>query len=231
MSAPAEPADPAAVADAVAAAARLLADEGLLVGTAGNVSARVPGTEQVVVTGSGVALAGCTAADTVLVGLDGTVLAGTLAPTSELDLHLGVYADRPEAGAVVHTHAPFSTAVACVLDELPVLHYQQLLLGGAIRVAPYATFGTPELADHVRAALAGRQAALMGNHGSVAVGADLDAAAENAVLLEWLAALHHRASALGTPRVLTEQEQTDVVLAALARSYGTPTPRLQEETP
>ena len=96
-------------------------------------------------------------------------------PTSELSLHLGVYADTDTA-AVVHTHAPWSTAVACVLDELPVLHYQQLLLGGAVRVAPYATFGTPELAAIVREALAGRQAALMANHGSVAVGASLDAA-------------------------------------------------------
>ena len=99
----------------------------------------------------------------------------------------------------MHTHAPYSTAVACVLDELPVLHYQQLLLGGAIRVAPYATFGTPELAAAVREALDGRQAALMANHGSVAIGGSLDAAVENALLLEWLAALHHRASALGHP--------------------------------
>ncbi len=124
-------------------------------------------------------------------------------------------------GAVVHTHAPFSTAIACVLDELPVLHYQQLLLGGAIRVAPYATFGTPELAAHVRDALVGRRAALMGNHGSVAVGGRLDQAVEHAVLLEWLATLHHRASALGEPRVLTNDEQEQVVLAALARNYGT----------
>jgi L-fuculose-phosphate aldolase len=120
----------------------------------------------------------------------------------------------------VHTHAPWSTAVACVLEELPVVHYQQMLLGGAVRVAPYATFGTPELAAAVREALAGRQAALMGNHGSVAVGASLDAAVENALLLEWLAALHHRASALGTPRVLSDAEQEDVVLAALSRGYG-----------
>jgi L-fuculose-phosphate aldolase len=121
----------------------------------------------------------------------------------------------------VHTHAPYATAVACVLEELPVLHYEQLLLGGAVRVAPYATFGTPELAAAVREALDGRQAALMANHGSVAVGASLGAAVENALLLEWLAALHHRASALGTPRVLTAEEQDDVVRAALTRGYGT----------
>ena len=205
----------------VATAARRLAHEGLLIGTAGNVSAR--GDDRVAVTASGVALAGCRPEDVTVVSLDGAVLEGELRPTSEVSLHLGVYADT-EARAVVHTHAPWSAAVACVLDELPVLHYQQLLLGGTIRVAPYATFGTRELAAAVRDALVGRQAALMGNHGSVALGATLDAAVENALLLEWLAALHHRAAALGTPRVLSEAEQTAVVEAALGRGYGTPQP-------
>ncbi len=203
----------------VAAAARQLAHEGLLVGTAGNVSAR--SGEIVAVTASGVTLAGCRPEDVTVVSLTGDVVEGELRPTSELSLHLGLYADSSDTTAVVHTHAPWSTAVACVLEELPVLHYQQLLLGGAVRVAPYATFGTPELAAHVRAALAGRQAALMGNHGSVAIGATLESAVENALLLEWLAALHHRASALGTPRTLTAAEQEDVVHAALSRGYGT----------
>jgi L-fuculose-phosphate aldolase len=205
--------------DEVAAAARRLAAEGLLVGTAGNVSMRV--RDLVAITATGVVLADCTPHEVVLVDLDGTLVDGGLVPTSELDLHLGVYADQPATGAVVHTHAPWSTAVACVLDELPVLHYQQLLLGGTVRVAPYATFGTPELATAVREALTGRQAALMGNHGSVAVGASLEKAVEHAVLLEWLAALHHRASALGMPRVLTDAEQEAVVLAAVSRNYGT----------
>jgi L-fuculose-phosphate aldolase len=203
----------------VAAAARRLAHEGLLVGTAGNVSAR--NGDRVAVTASGVTLAGCRPEDVTVVSLTGSVLEGELRPTSELELHLGLYAETA-ALAVVHTHAPFSTALACVLDELPVLHYQQLLLGGAVRVAPYATFGTPELATAVREALADRQAALMGNHGSVATGASLEAAVENAMLLEWLAALHLRASALGTPRVLSQPEQQAVVEAAVARGYGTP---------
>jgi L-fuculose-phosphate aldolase len=201
----------------VAAAARRLAHEGLLIGTAGNVSAREG--DMIGVTASGVTLVGCRAEDVTVVTSAGIAVEGELRPTSELALHLGVYADTP-AGAVVHSHAPFSTAVACVLDELPVLHYQQLLLGGSIRVAPYATFGTPELAASVREALEGRQAALMGNHGSVAIGASLEAAVENALLLEWLAALHHRASALGTPRALTVAQQEDVVRAARSRGYG-----------
>jgi L-fuculose-phosphate aldolase len=203
----------------VAAAARRLAAAGLLVGTAGNVSARAG--DRIAITATGVALAACTADDVTVVTPSGEVAAGTLEPTSELSLHLGVYADTP-AAAVVHTHAPFATALACVLDALPVLHYQQLALGGEIRVAPYATFGTPELAAHVRAALAGRSAALLANHGAVTLGGTLDAAVENALLLEWLCQLHHRATALGTPRALTEEQQADVVRVAIERGYGTP---------
>lgn len=203
---------------AVADASRRLAAEGLLVGTAGNVSVR--DGDRVAVTPSGLDLAECRPDDVTVVTTGGRMLAGRLEPTSELALHLGVYADTP-AGAVVHTHAPYATALACVVDEVPVIHYQQLLLGGAIRVAPYATFGTPELAAHVRTALAGRQAALMASHGSVVLGATVEKAVEHALLLEWLATLYHRASRIGTPRVLSEADQVEVISAALARGYGT----------
>jgi L-fuculose-phosphate aldolase len=211
----------------VATAARRLAAEGLLVGTAGNVSVR--DGDRIAVTATGVVLRDCTAEQVSVVSAAGEVVEGTLLPTSELDLHLDVYAATNTA-AVVHTHAPFSTAAACVLDELPVIHYQQLLLGGTVRVAPYATFGTPELAAHVRDALADRQAALMANHGSVAIGGSLEKAVENALLLEWLAALHHRASALGIPRVLTDNEQADVITQAMRRDYGTTTSINQEKS-
>lgn len=210
----------------VASAARRLAAEGLLIGTAGNVSAREG--DRIAVTATGVVLGDCTPDQVSVVTPTGEVVEGTLLPTSELDLHLDVYA-ATDTASVVHTHAPFSTAVACVLDELPVLHYQQLLLGGTIRVAPYATFGTPELATAVREALEGRQAALMANHGSVAIGSTLDKAVENALLLEWLAALHHRAAALGSPRVLTDEQQADVITQALTRNYGTTSPMSQEQ--
>ena len=202
----------------VAAAARRLAAEGLLIGTAGNVSTR--DGDRIAVTATGVVLRDCTPEQVSVVSTAGEVLEGSLLPTSELDLHLDVY-DATDAAAVVHTHAPFSTAVACVLDELPVIHYQHLLLGGPTRIAPYATFGTPELAAHVREALADRQAALMANHGSVAIGGSLDKAVENALLLEWLATLHHRASELGNPKILTDDEQADVITQALQRNYGT----------
>jgi L-fuculose-phosphate aldolase len=214
------PPDLTALRAAVADASLRLAEVGLLAGAAGNVSAR--DGDLVAVTGSGVVLARCRFEDVTVVDLEGNVVAGDLTPTSELQLHLGVYADHgaDRVSAIVHTHAPYSTAIACVLDELPVIPYQQLLLGGAVRVAPYATFGTDELAHHVRAALADRKAALMASHGAVAIGRHLDEAVENAYLLEWVATLHHRATALGTPRVLSDDQQAAVVMAAMVRNYG-----------
>ena len=208
---------------AVAAAARRLADEGLLIGTAGNVSAVVPSTDLVAVTATGVVLAGCTPDQVTVVDRSGAVVEGELAPTSELDLHLAVMA-ASGAGAVVHTHAPYATAVGCVHDHLPVLHYQQILLGGEIRVAPYATFGTPELAASVVEALRDRSAALMANHGAVNHGATLDKAVDNALLLEWCCRLFVTASSLGSPRELDQDQQTDVITAAITRNYGSTQP-------
>jgi len=114
--------------------------------------------------------------------------------------------------------------MSTVLRELPCIHYQQLLLGGTVRVAPYATFGTPELAAHVATALEGRQAALMANHGSVAVGPTPVAALEHALLLEWLCTVYRDASVVGTPAVLDDEQQEAVVRAAVERRYGTTSP-------
>jgi L-fuculose-phosphate aldolase len=202
----------------VAAAARRLAAEGLVLGTAGNVSAREG--DLVAVTPTGAALADLTPAQVTVVDLDGAVVAGDLEPTSELGLHLGAY-ERFDAGAVVHTHAPMATALSCVIDELPCVHYSLLALGGTVRVAPYKTFGTPELAEAVLDALDGRTAALMANHGALSYAGDPDAAVESALLLEWACTVYWRASAIGEPRVLDQAERDDVVRVALERGYGT----------
>lgn len=201
----------------VAEAARRLAEAGLVTGTSGNVSARAG--EEIAITPTGAQLATVSATDITVVALDGTVVDGSLAPTSELDLHLGVY-QAYGAGAVVHTHAPVATSISCVLDELPCVHYEMLLLGGPVRVAPYATFGTPELAGSAVAALAGRTAALLANHGTIAFGADLDAAVRATELLEWASGVYLRAAQLGTPRVLDEAARQAVIDAAIARQYG-----------
>jgi L-fuculose-phosphate aldolase len=207
----------------VAAAARRLAAEGLLIGTAGNVSAVDPTTGQVAVTATGVVLADCTAEQVSVVDPTGTLVAGALEPTSELDLHLALI-ETYGVGAIVHTHAPNATAIACVRDDLPVLHYQQILLGGTIRVAPYETFGSAELAAGVVAALQDRSAALMANHGAVTHGSTLAKAVENALLLEWCCRLFRHASTLGSARTLDEQQQLAVIEAAIARDYGNQRP-------
>jgi L-fuculose-phosphate aldolase len=206
----------------VAHACRRLAAEGLVIGTAGNVSARA-GENEVAVSPTGAVLGELEPEDVTVVDMQGEVVAGDLEPTSELDLHLGVYR-RYDAGAVVHTHAPMATALSCVLDELPCVHYQMLLLGGAVPVAPYATFGTPELANSVLDALEGRNAALMANHGAITHAGDVHAAVELSLLLEWACTVYWRAAAIGSPRTLDEDQRQAVVSAALKRGYGSTKP-------
>jgi L-fuculose-phosphate aldolase len=196
------------------AACHRLAAAGLVVGTSGNVSLRVG--DQVSLTGTGVALGEITPDDIAVTDLDGTVRSGS--PTSELELHLAIYRRYP-AGAIVHTHAPMATAVACVLDELPVIHYQLLALGGAIRVAPFHPFGTPELAGAAADALDARTAALLANHGAVNYAPTLEDAVRDAALLEWACALYLDAARLGTPRVLDAQQLAAVRASAMRHGY------------
>jgi L-fuculose-phosphate aldolase len=202
----------------VAAASRRLAAEGLVPGTAGNVSARHE--DRVAISPTGAVLAELEAADVSVVDLDGNQVGGSLEPTSELGLHLGVYR-RYEAGAVVHTHAPMATAISCVLQkELPCVHYQMLMLGGAVRIAPYRTFGTEALAEGVLEALEEHTAALMANHGALAYGADIGGAVENMLLLEWACGVYWHAAALGKPRVLGREQLDAVVEQVVSRRYG-----------
>ena len=188
----------------VARGGRSLAAAGLVRGLAGNVSVRAG--ELIAVTPTGGRLAALDAGDIAIVDRDGAIVDAPCAPTSELPLHLAIYRAF-DAGAVVHTHPPMATAVACVADELPCIHYSLPSLGGAIRVARYATFGTDDLARKVVEALEGRTAALMGSHGAVTYGADLQAAVDASELLEWACSVYVHARACGTPRVLGEDEQ------------------------
>ncbi|MEJ7894699.1 MAG: class II aldolase/adducin family protein [Solirubrobacteraceae bacterium] len=206
---------------AVAAAGRELAAGGLVIGTSGNVSLRTG--EWVAVTPTGAALAELSAADVAVVGLDGAQVAGDLAPTSELALHLGVYG-RYGSGAVVHTHAPMATALGLVLDELPCVHYEMLGLGGAVRVAQYATFGSADLAAGVLDALTDRTAALLANHGALTHGPDLAAAVRATGLLEWACTLYWRAATIGAPRTLGPDQLGDVADTIAALGYGAPRP-------
>jgi L-fuculose-phosphate aldolase len=203
--------------EAVAAAARRMGTEGLVLGTSGNASLRFG--DLVAVTPTGGKLRELGADQVSVVDLDGDLVEGSLAPTSELGLHLGIHAERGD-GAVVHTHSPAATALSCVLTVLPVVHYEMLRFGGAVRVAPYATFGSHELAGAVHRALEGRTAALMANHGTVAVAADADSAVELALLLEWACDVYTRATAIGEPATLDEEQLEAVVKQVAELRYG-----------
>lgn len=203
---------------ALADACHRLAAEGLVIGTAGNLSVRAG--NEVVVTPTGCVLSDVSPDDMAVVSLDGGVSGDGPAPTSELGLHLGVYERFDWTGAVVHTHSPMATAVGCVLHELPPIHYQMLALGGAVRVAPYATFGSDELHAHVLDALDGHTAALMQNHGALTCGTGLDSAVEATFLLEWACDLYWKARQIGEPSVLSESQLADVAAQVQRLGYG-----------
>lgn len=200
-------------------AAHAAAAAGLVIGTVGNLSARTG--ETLLISASGARFDTLTQRElTTLAIPDGRVVAGTLRPSSEHDLHLAIYRNRPDAGAILHTHAPWSTAIACVLDELPCIHYQMLALGGAVRVAPYRLFGTPELAAATLQALQDRRAVLMSNHGAT-VFAETPAAALDAMqALEFACAVYWRAAQLGTPRTLDARQWHQVAAHVDRLGYG-----------
>ena len=189
---------------------------GLIVGTAGNVSIRVD--DKVAISPSGVPYETMTAEDVVVFSMDGERVDGILEPSSELPLHLSVYRETA-AKAITHNHAPASTALGLVVDEIPPSHYYSAMLGGIIRVAPYAEFGTDEPARNVTDALKGRSGALMKNHGAITIGPTVKKAAGLLPILEYVCEIHLRAMATGAPIALLSPEQMADAKAAIA-DYG-----------
>ncbi|ROR54501.1 L-fuculose 1-phosphate aldolase [Luteococcus japonicus] len=192
--------------------------QGLVVGTAGNVSVRLG--DLVVISPSGVAYEELTPEMVGVHDMSGAPVEASLKPSSELPLHLAVYRGT-DAGAITHNHAPASTAVGLVCDEVPVSHYYSSMFNGPIRVAPYAHFGTDELAKNVCTALEGRHGALMANHGAVTVGATLDKAFGLLPYLEYVCEVQLKAMATGAPVKLLTQEQVSYTVEAL-KGYGQP---------
>lgn len=186
------------------AAGRELEGSGLNIGTAGNISIRVD--DSVVITPRRATLGTMTAEQCCVVSSSGEILeAWGDGPSSEAPLHCAVYR-ASGCGAIVHTHSHFATVVSTVADELPGIHYMIALLGGPVRVARYAAFGSDELAALTVEAISDRQAVLLRNHGAVAVADTIEAALKRAVLLEWLCSLYIHARSVGSPTLLDEQE-------------------------
>jgi L-fuculose-phosphate aldolase len=191
----------------------------LTVGTSGNLSVRAG--RLIAVTPSGVDYRDLTPELICVVDLAGNRVEAGLEPSSELPMHTSVYR-HTDAGAVVHTHPLYCTALSVLLDEVPPVHYMIALLGGSVRVAPYARYGSDELADNAVRAMAGRFGVLMQNHGATTYGATLAKAYRRSVYLEWVCRLYHQARLLGEPNLLPVEEIEEV--AAMLDGYGQTVP-------
>jgi len=211
-----------ALREAVVATALAMNAAGINRGKSGNVSARWRdgAFDGFLVTPTGIPYDRTTPEQIVAMTLAGAAR-GSVLPSSEWRFHRDIYAARVDAQAIVHAHAPFATTLACMHRGIPPFHYMIAVAGGKdIRCAPYATFGTQELSDHAVAALAGRRACLLANHGMIALGASVDAALALAVEVETLAEMYWRALQIGEPVLLPDAEM-ERVLEKFA-TYGQP---------
>ncbi len=203
---------------AIVATAQAMERAGLAPNRSGNVSCRFDGG--LLITPSGVPYAEMRAADIVALDLAGAVRSGTRTPSSETPFHTAIYRARPDAEAIVHTHSPQATALACTRRGLPAFHYMTALAGGAgIRCAEYATFGTEALADNALRGLEGRRAVLLANHGVIAIGVTLEAAYELAYEVENLAGQYLQMLAAGLEPAILDEAEMQRVMAQFAR-YG-----------
>lgn len=198
---------------------RAMNASGVNQGTSGNASARLD-ARRFLITPSGRAYDTMKPADLPVMALDGR-WSGSYRPSTEWRFHRDIFAARPDVGAIVHAHSSFATALACLRLDVPSFHYMVAVAGGdLIRCTPYATFGTQELSDHALAALEGRKACLLANHGLIATGATPQKALALAIEVETLCGMYLRARAVTEPTQLSADEMARVI--ELFRSYGTP---------
>jgi L-fuculose-phosphate aldolase len=192
--------------------AKQMVESGLVTGTSGNVSVRTPEGE-ILITPSGIGYGSMEPKDVVLVDLEKHVLEGSLVPSSETPMHTGIYRVRPEVDAVVHTHSPYATTLACLGWEIPPVHYMLTALSedGLIPLAPYATYGTEELAGYAGEALGEtRNACLLQNHGAITVGESAEEAFSRTVILEEMARIYYQTRLVGEPILLTPEQVEEV---------------------
>jgi L-fuculose-phosphate aldolase len=199
---------------------RRMSVSGLVVGTSGNVSARTP-DGNVLMTPSGLDYELMEPEDVVLVDLEGKVIEGSFEPSVETPMHTGIYRSRPETGGIVHTHARYSTTLACLNWKITPIHYMLAVLSdeGMVPVARYATYGTEELARNAAQALGdSHRACLLRNHGTITVGASVSEAYSRTELLEEMAEVYYRARLAGEPVLLTPEQLAEV--SAKIHDYG-----------
>lgn len=195
-----------AIREEIVAYGHKLAANALTVGTGGNLSQIDRRQNLVAITPSAIDYARLQPQDVVLMNLDGETVEAPHPPSSEWHFHLGLYRQRSDIGAVVHTHSVYATTLACLHWELPAIHYLVGLAGTKVPLSPYATFGTQALADQVCASIGQANAVLMANHGLVSTGSDLASAFRVAEHVEFTARVYYQARCAGQPQLLDEQQ-------------------------
>jgi L-fuculose-phosphate aldolase len=180
-------------------------------GTGGNLSIFNRERNLIAISPSGVEYEEMAPSDVAVVDGDGTTVEGSRKPSSELDFHRSLYRKRSDIQAVVHTHSVYATTMACLHWEIPAVHYLVAFSGHKVPLAPYATFGTPELARNVAEHIGDCNALLLANHGLVAIGANLDTAFAVADEIELVARIYYQAKSIGQPVILPEEEMSRVI--------------------
>lgn len=200
-----------ALREEVTRIARRMSVSGLSPMTSGNVSARTP-EDDVLITPSGLDYEDLEPRDIVLVKLDGEVLEGDLEPSTETPMHTGLYRSNPHVGGIVHTHSPYATTLACLALEIPPVHYMLAAVSaeGRVPLAPYATYGTEELARYAGEALGDSSSVcLLKNHGTIAVATTVAGAYSRAEVLEEVAGIYYRTLAAGEPSILSAEQMAE----------------------
>jgi len=188
-----------------------MVSSGLTTGSGGNLSILDVESDLIAIGPSGIDYANVGVEDVVIVNRDGEVVEGQWKPSSELSFHLALYKQRPEITAVVHTHSVYATTMACLNWEIPAVHYLVAFSGDKVPLAPYATFGSDELATSVADHIGSYNALLLANHGLVAIGSDMSSAFNVAEEIELVARIYYQAKSIGQPVLVASNEMERVV--------------------
>ena len=215
--APAGRPDEKTLREQMVATCRKMNESGINQGTAGNLSVRTG--DGFLITPSSLPYDAMTPDDIVEMGFDGTYVGRR--PSSEWRFHRDILGKREDVEVVLHCHSVYATTLACHHRTIPAFHYMVGVAGGTtIRCARYATFGTQELSDAAIEALDGRLACLLGQHGQIALGRNLEAALWLAIEVETISRMYVQALTLGAPPVLPDEEMERVIAQMKRMSYG-----------
>jgi len=195
-----------------------LIQSGLTTGSGGNISLIDRQQNLIAIKPSGIDYFEMTPEDVVVITPEGEIVDGKRKPSSEINIHLGLLKHRPDINAVVHTHSVYAVTIACLNWELPAVHYLVGFSGDKVPLAPYFTFGSPELAEGIVRSIGAYNACLMANHGLVALGNNLATAFATAEEIELVARIYYQAKCIGDPVILSKEEM--VVVGEKFKTYG-----------